>query len=205
MQVAVCADSFGVSDIEYGSNWVDILSQQVSVTNYSQVSASNLLISQQVDGALKQGADFIIVSFTSCTRGEKRHHGRLEPFSYHTASKQTTPFDQSDLDVLKEYFVRFFDLDLAIYQNHITIEHTLGRLVKSGIPFVFSPGGFEHSSFGGQQQNYFVEYIKHSSTINLWDFARTREFRPFYHITDPVIHKQISEYYIKEINKCLEH
>jgi len=202
MQIAICADSFGVSDPEYGACWVDLLAQKYQLKNFSKVSASNLLISQQVDLALGEKCDFIIVSFTSCTRGEKRHNGIMEPFSYHTASELTTPFDSDDLRVLKEYFVKFFDLDQAIYLNKIIIEHTLDRLLTSGIPFRFSSGGFEHGSFGADPNNYFVKYIKHHSTINLWDFARTREFRPFYHITDPVIHREIHDYYSGEIDKC---
>jgi hypothetical protein len=204
VRLAICADSFAVSDPDYGPCWADLLAQQYQVINLAQVCATNLLIAQQVEQALSQDPDFVIVCFTSCTRGEKRHCGRIEPFSYHTASATTTPFDQQDLAVLREYFVRFFDLELAIYQNRITIEHTLARLVRSGIPFLFDQGGFEHPQYGDVDRQYFREYNHYRSGINLWDHARTRHYRPFYHIVDPEIHKHVSEYYMGEVSKWVK-
>jgi len=201
MRLAICADSFAVSDPDYGACWADLLAQHHETINLAQVCATNLLIAQQVERALSQSPDFVIVCFTSCTRGEKRYQGRIEPFSYHTASTTTTPFDHQDLAVLREYFVRFFDLELAIYQNKITIEHTLARLARSGVPFLFDQGGFEHPQYGDVDRQYFQEYHSYRSRINLWDYARTRHYRPFYHIVDPEIHKQVSEYYAGEANK----
>ena len=198
--IAVCGDSFCVPDLEYGPMWVDLLSEQCDLHNYSERTATNLLIARQVDQAIRDGAEFIIVHFTSCTRGEKPHAGRYVPFSYHTASEITTPFDSNALRILKEYYTEFFDLDLAIYQNAITIEHTLNRLVQSGRPFRFDQGGFEHSSYGGTGQ-YFAQYTQYRSRYNLWDHVTTRKFRPYYHITNDQIHTQVAEYYAQEIAK----
>jgi hypothetical protein len=89
-------------------------------------------------------------------------------------------------------------MDLAIYTNRCIIESVLYRLQQSGIPFVFDQGGFEHPSMGATNK-YFLEYCAHRSDINLWDFARTREYRPYYHITDAKMHKEIANYYIKQI------
>ena len=198
--IAVCGDSFCVPDPDYGPMWVDLLAADCKVRNYSERTATNLLIARQVDQAIKDDAEFVIVHFTSCTRGEKPHAGRYVPFSYHTASEITTPFDSNALRILKEYYTEFFDLDLAIYQNAITIEHTLARLVQSGRPFRFDQGGFEHSSYGGTGQ-YFAQYTQYRSRYNLWDHVTTREFRPYYHITNDQIHTQVAEYYAQEIAK----
>ncbi len=198
--IAVCGDSFCVPDPDYGPMWVDLLGQQCDLHNYSERTATNLLIARQVDQAVRDNAEFIIVHFTSCTRGEKPHAGRYVPFSYHTASEITTPFDSNALRILKEYYTEFFDLDLAIYQNAITIEHTLNRLVQSGRPFRFDQGGFEHSSYGGTGQ-YFAQYTQYRSRYNLWDHVTTREFRPYYHITNDQTHTQVAEYYAQEIAK----
>jgi hypothetical protein len=70
----------------------------------------------------------------------------------------------------------------------------------SAIPFVWDQGGFEHASMGGQGR-YFGEYAHTRSEICLWDFARTREYRPYYHITDPVLHQRIADYYNEWITK----
>ena len=198
--IAVCGDSFCVPDPDYGPMWVDMLSAHCNLRNYSKTTSSNLLIARQVARALEDQADFVIVHFSSWTRGDKLHEGQYVPFSYHTASKVTTPFDQNSLRILKEYYTDFFDLDLAIYQNAITIEHTLEKLTQSGRPFRFDQGGFEHAIYGGTGK-YFAQYDQYRSEYNLWDHVATREFRPYYHITDRRIHQQVADYYQQEIKK----
>lgn len=188
--IYLCGDSFGVPDPEYGKGWM----QQIGpVINLCQVSASNLLIAQQIDQAVAAGAEKIIVLFTSSTRGEKIQDGVPIPFSWHTASEKTTPFNPTQLRILREYFAEFFDLELAIYTNQCIIEHALARLESAGVDYVWDQGGFEHVSMGGRK--YFDQYDHSRSELCLWDFARTREYRPYYHITDPEIHTRIASYY----------
>lgn len=196
-RVYVCGDSFCVSDADYGPCWVDYLAQHRTVINLAQVAATNLMISMQVDQAITESADFIIVQGTACTRSQTRVDGRIVPFSYHTASKTTTPFNAAQLAALKNYYTEFFDLDIAIYENKCIIENTLTKLVNSKIPFLFDQGGFEHASFGSVIK-YFTQFDQYRSKINLWNYARTREYRPYYHITDDAVHRQVAEYYIKE-------
>lgn len=188
--IYLCGDSFGVPDKEYGTSWCEMIGP---VVNTCAVSASNLLIARQVDRALDAGAKKLIVLFTSSTRGEKVENGVPIPFSWHTASPVTTPFTDNQLRILREYFAEFFDLSLAIYTNQCIIEHTLARLESSGIDYAWDQGGFEHTSMGGKK--YFTEYDHTRSGLCLWDFARTREYRPYYHITDPAIHREIADYY----------
>ena len=198
--IAVCGDSFCAPDPEYGPMWADLLGQHCEVRNYSRRTSTNLLIARQVDTAIQDKAEFVIVHFTSCTRGEKLHAGEYVPFSYHTASEITTPFDSNTLRILREYYTEFFDLDLAIYQNAITIEHTLRKLVQNNQPFRFDQGGFEHASFGGTG-GYFAQYSEYRSKYNLWDHVTARHYRPYYHITDSQLHRQVAEYYQQEIEK----
>lgn len=188
--IYICGDSFGVPDPDHGPGWMDWVG---ATTNLCRVSASNLLIAQQVDRALAAGAERIIVLFTSSTRGEKVQGNEIIPFSWHTASSATTPFSPRQLRILAEYFQEFYDLGLAIYTNQCIIEHTLGLLQRSGVDYVWDQGGFEHPSMGGRE--YFSEYNHSRSNLCLWDFARTREYRPYYHITDPEIHHKIAQYY----------
>jgi hypothetical protein len=190
--IYVCGDSFGVSDPEYGEGWMD---QIGATTNLCQVSGSNLLIAQQVDRALAQGAQKIIVLFTSSTRSEKVENGRAIPFSWHTANATTTPFSTNQLRILQEYFTEFHDLGLAIYTNQCIIQHTLGCLHKSGADYTWDQGGFEHPSMGGRL--YFEEYNSTRSDLCLWDYAHTRQYRPYYHITDAQAHQDIATYYRK--------
>ncbi len=188
--IYLCGDSFGVSDPEYGTAWMEMIGP---VTNLAQVSASNLLIAQQVDRAISAGAERIIVLFSSSTRSEKIENGQAIPFSWHTASNVTTPFSPNQLRILREYFAEFHDLDLAIYTNQCIIEHVLSCLHRSGIQYIWDQGGFEHSSMGGRE--YFSEYNSTRSELCLWDYADTREYRPYYHIKDAAMHQKIAAYY----------
>lgn len=201
--IYVCGDSFCVSDPEYGPCWVDILAQRFPLTNLAQVAATNLLINQQVCRAIAAKASFVIVTATSVTRSEKRVGSTIVPFSYHTANRITTPFTDSQLKILRDYFTEFFDLKLTIQQNQITIEHTLNLLVQNGIPFRFDQGGFEHSSFGNTSKGYFKNFDLYRSHINLWDYPITRPYRPYYHITDSSVHQQVADYYTKIIKQLL--
>ena len=188
--IYICGDSFGVSDPEYGEGWMD---QIGATTNLCQVSASNLLIAQQVDCAIAAGAKRIIVLFTSSTRSEKVENGRAIPFSWHTANTTTTPFSTNQLRILQEYFTEFHDLGLAIYTNQCIIQHTLGCLRKSGVDYAWDQGGFEHPSMGGRL--CFEEYNSTRSDLCLWDHAHTRQYRPYHHITDAQAHEHIANYY----------
>jgi hypothetical protein len=201
--IYICGDSFCVSDPKYGPCWTDMLAEQFSMCNLAQIAASNLLIAQQVDQAIADKADFVLVQCTSVTRSEKLHNGNYVPFSYHTASTETTPFSKSQLQILRDYYTEFFNLKLAIYQNAITIEHTLQKLVDSGIPFCFSQGGFEHANFHPVSTDYFAKFNQWRSNVNLWDYTVTREYRPYYHITDQQTHQQVADYYIEKIRKIL--
>ena len=191
----ICGDSFGVPDPAYGPCWVDYLTRLVPthhVVNLSRVCASNLVISQQVDKAI-QLADQIIVLCTASTRSQTRLNGQVIPYSVHSLDS-TTPFNDHQLTLLRNYTGEFFDLDLAIYENQCIIESMLQRLTDSGRPFVWDQGGFEHPSYGGTRQ-YFEKWAWRRSSRNLWDYAVTREHRPYYHITDPVTHQQVARYY----------
>lgn len=201
--IYICGDSFCVSDPEYGDCWADIVAKRFPTTNLAEIAATNFLISQQVQEAITNHADFVIVQCTAVTRGEKRVGNRVIPFSYHTASKITTPFTDQQLRILKEYYTEFFDLDLAVAQNKITIEHSLRSLVDADIAFQFDQGGFEHPLFGNAKSGYFDKFAQYRSHINLWDFARTRHYRPYYHIVDPDIHVQVADYYTQQITRSL--
>ena len=191
----ICGDSFGVPDPEHGPCWVDYLARLVPthhIINLSRVCASNLLISQQVDQAIVS-ANQIIVLCTASTRSQTRQNDQVVPYSIHSLDS-TTPFTAEQLSILRNHTREFFDLDLAIYENQCIIESMLQRLTDSGRPFLWDQGGFEHASYGGTHE-YFKKWSWRRSSKNLWDYAQSREHRPYYHITDPVVHQQVARYY----------
>jgi hypothetical protein len=197
-KVYICGDSFCVPDPEYGACWVDHLSEHIEVINLAKVAATNLMISMQVDYAIKMKPDFIIMQGTACTRNQFKHNGSIVPYSYHTMNTIIDVLGKRKIDLLKEYYVEFFDIEIAVYENQCIVENTLHKLVGSGIPFLFDQGGFEHHSYGTTKK-YFQKFNQYRSKINLWDYSITRKYRPYYHIVDPKVHRAVADYYIKEI------
>jgi hypothetical protein len=189
-KIFICGDSFAVPDPEYGKCWVDLIG---NVTNLAQVCATNLLISQQVDIAIREKAKFIICLFTSSSRQLVKFENAVKPISWY--SIDATEFDSRQKKLLKQYATEFFDLPTAIYESQCIIENTLHKLESSQIPYKFDQGGFEHKI----EKTYFKEYNHRRSKFNLWDYAEKRTYRPYYHITDSTVHKQISEYYLNAI------
>ena len=215
--IYICGDSFCTSDKDYPEiqPWHE---QLANVANLAQVCASNLLISLQVDRAIEEQADYIIVSFTSVTRSEvnytkNKHKDLLDRFYSLTrennndrsmtaltiwSSQDAKALSDEQRQIIDSYNKQFFDLDLAIYKDSLIIESILHRLVDSAIPFTFSQGGFEHPSYGGVKE-YFTKFNQYRSKINLWDYAITKDHRPYFHIIDKSVHKKVANYYYNEI------
>lgn len=193
--IYICGDSFCASDPGYPdiTPWHELIPNAKTL---GRVCASNLLISQQVEHAIGQHANFIIVSFTSSLRSELLWQNEIVPFSW-LSLDQTTPFDGATLDALRQIFDRI-DLDNEIARSELMIEATLQRLVDSDIPFLFDQGGFEHPSYGGVG-TYFERFNQYRSQVCLWDHADTSTHRPYFHITDQHTHNEIAQYYTKKI------
>ena len=220
----ICGDSFGYPDPVYGPCWTELLADKLTnykTVNLSRVCASNLQIATQVDKAINDQADFVLYLMTTSTREEVLHRektqsGVIDRFtniaepekstdltSYSIFSlDHTTILNRQQLQLLQKYHKSFFDLDLTIYKNELIIESVLNRLEQSQIPFVYDQGGFENTRFTNTKDKvYFKRYLKHKSGINLWNFARTKKHRPYYHIEDPKIHEDVACYYYKIINE----
>lgn len=193
--VYICGDSFCSSDSDFPeiTPWHELIPNSKTLAFNC---ASNFLISQQVNIAIDQQPDAIIIGFTSSLRTELLWENKVIPFSW-LSLDDTTPFDQPTLDALRLIFENI-DLSTEIKRNELIIEATLQRLVDSGIPFKFDQGGFEHPSYGGVG-NYFHKFEKYRSKYCLWDYAGRGYHRPYFHIEDQNIHNMIAEYYIKEL------
>lgn len=219
----ICGDSFGSADPDsIITPWTDLLKTKLSsswiVNNLSMVCASNLHIRMQVDRALENNADFVVVMFTSSIRdhGVKTdqcastsllddffkighsNEGRLACWSYNSLD-WTCVMPPEKMKILKDFYTDIFDLDLAIYQNQCIIESTLHKLTHSQTPFLFDQGGFENPMFGSVKQ-YFAEFEKYKSQYNLWSLALSHtNHRPYFHITDQKMHNEISDYYCQQV------
>jgi hypothetical protein len=212
-QVYVCGDSFASRDPEYGASWTELLSDllqaQAQVVNLACVAASNLLINIQVNQAVHH-ADYIIVLGTAVTRAEVAVQAvdsqltLLERFqkndlvAYSILRPYRSHLTVQQQEQVKQYHTEFFDLDLAIHRDHAIISNTLDIIKRSGRPYLFDQGGFEHPRFGGTQE-YFTDANR--SAINLWDLGTTQDERPYYHIREAATHARIADYYYTEIIK----
>ena len=183
--IYVCGDSFASSDPRSDiTPWHELL----DCTSLGEVGASNVMISKQVDIAIEQRAEFVIVLFTSSCRYEH------ESGPYTIQNPIESGLNSVQRDIIKSWTAEFFDLDREIYKNKCIIEGVLSRLDQSGIPFLFDQGGFEHPKWGVTQR-YFTYYDSHRSKYNLWDYGDSLKFVPCFHIDDQNIHNQVAEYY----------
>ena len=185
--IYICGDSFCASDKESKIKpWHEQIPNSKSL---GEVCASNLLISLQVDYALANYPSFIIVCFTSCTRGEVVRGEEFIPFTRtNSIGDRLTKAERIAVDLHTKHI---HNLGLEIYRNRCIIESALQRLVNSNVPFLFDQGGFEHK----QERKYFYEYNKHRSKYCLWDYGDSHAHRPYFHITDQAKHNEIAEYY----------
>lgn len=226
----ICGDSFAHPDPASSViPWFELLKKSLglewNIKNLSIVCASNFHIRLQVDTAIAENTDFVILIATSCTRG----HGRLQPKSTQmdlpllqrfantalmdleekdfgcyslNSLNETCVFNRSQQEILQNYRQHIFDIELEILQNQFLIESSLNALKNHSIDFVFDQGGFEHPKFSSTNQKYFQFFDQHRSKINLWDYVRQPfNHRPFFHITDQKLHEKIADYYFHLINQ----
>jgi hypothetical protein len=230
-KIYICGDSFGCPDLGWNIDpWPVLLAKQLGdsykVSNLSLSCASNFLIRVQVDKAIEELADFVILLGTSCTREQgklkskiKVHNSIYDRFSkvgqvdhdeitrdlacYSMHSlNQSCVFGHDDVTVLKDYHSRLFDLELAVQQNQYIIESSLYTLKENNIPFLFDQGGFENPIFGNvSNKKYFTNFDEHKSLINQWSVADKlpKSNKTHFHILDQKEHGKIADYYYQNI------
>jgi hypothetical protein len=224
-RIFVCGDSFCVRDPEYGPAWIDYLCNALpdaDVITLSSPAASNYLIYLQTQHALTNGADYIIYHATSSIRqefllrpddSERDHYQRY----WNIADPQQNPsmactswlnpdkttvgvLSKSDSHKIKNFFCQHLDLTSVIEKNHIFIKHTLAMLESAPNlkNWAWSRGGFEHRTFAQHQFWDFSQYQSRECHINLWDKFEPghRLERPFYHIVDHDVKRDVAEEYI---------
>ena len=213
--IYICGDSFATPDPDYGTMWAELLQHELGadyrIVNHSSVAASNLLVAVQVDHAVQQQADFVIVLATACTRNEAlvlpetdqdlmSRFLKHELVSYSIYRPYRSQLNTADQQAIYDFHRRYTDLELNIFRDHCILLGTLYRLTESGTPFLFDQGGFEHPKFGGSR-SYFEQFRDQRTDLNVWDYGTTEAERPYYHILQPEDHARIAEYYRKKITE----
>ena len=223
-KIYICGDSFGSYDPDYpGLSWHEKLEKKLSpqfkIINFSKVCASNLMISLQVDKAIKEQANFVIVMGTSVLRDEVKLNDTESDLELVDRFVDITSNNNLDTQNLISYtmlninqdflsnahntlalYNKLKDLNLLIYKDQCIIENTLQKLVDSNIPFIFDQGGFENLQYGAIKNSYFEKFKKYQSKKNLWNYCHNRPFRPYYHLIDNNITDEIAQYYCNLIH-----
>ena len=224
-KIFLCGASDCFLDPDFpGLSWMEKLQNllpEYTVETLALEGASNFHIRLQIDRALSQGADYLIVNFTSSARQDFKireddaERDLIDRFyRYHLSNNDhaLACFNPASMDrvpfiswwqkkVIGAFYRECFDLDLAIQLNYYLIQGALDQLIQQKVPFKFSQGGFEHPSFISSPSKYnFNNYQRYQSNYNLWDcdIDYTKR-RPYFHITDPAVTDQIADYYAKEI------
>jgi hypothetical protein len=230
-KIYICGDSFGCPDFGWEIQpWPvmlqNLLGNDYRVVNLSISCASNFLIRVQVDKAIKESADFVILLGTSSTREQGKVKNRPAHYSdiydrfrkinqqdaeqdnrdlacYSMVSlNDTCEFEAKDVSVLREYYSVVFDLELEIQKNQYIIESSLYTLREYNIPFLFDQGGFENLIFGNVcKQEYFSNFEQYKTQINQWTVASRlpNSNRYHFHIIDQPTHEDIANYYCQNI------
>lgn len=227
-KIIICGASDCFLDPDFpNQSWMERLQEKLSdysIETLAVEGASNFFIRLQIDRAIEQQADYVIVNFTSSIREEiifnniddnrdlydrfYRYHATIEPSSlvcYSPATlDKTSILTTKQKQILKSYHVNFSNMDLSIQKNYYFIQGSIETLIKKKIPFKFSQGGFEHSSYmGGLISKYsFKEYQQYQSKYNLWDYITDfKRARPYFHINEPAITEEIASYYAGKIEE----
>lgn len=227
IKVYLCGDSFFCVDSDWpGYSWPERLQQKLGaraiVINLARRCSSNFFNRLQIDHAIQGGADFIVLGATSSFRQEVRlrsidqtdvdlfdrfidlqhDHVGTDLTTYSLMSlDHSTRFSQEQLHLLTQYHRTFFDADLEVVRNWHVIQGSLDAMTRAKIPFVFTPGGFEHHSYPGAKSldHYWADYLDHVIPINLWDHTTRRDgfARPYFHVENHTVLEDFA-------NECLQ-
>lgn len=225
MKLYICGDSFCVDDPDYGDSWVSLLEKKLSgieIKNLASSGASNYLIYLQVKQALEEKCDYLIYHATSSIRQEFRlGHDECDTdsisryWNVNNSNKKAPMICGSwlgidrhynelmkplQIDRIHSFFNDFVDLPNLVEKNYIFISHTLEILDHSSTRWAWSSGGFEHSSFKNSKQWDFDRYSSRRCSVNLWDYYIPNKIRPWFHVTDPIVHQKVCNQYMDMLN-----
>lgn len=173
MKFYCCGDSFFVEDNAWGNNIAQHIAKKldIKIINYAKLGASNFTIRLQVEKAISEGADLIIIGFTSVDRIEiplcdYRFKDGIENVDYSTnttlpnffritrtsiKSDVISNFEQTDF--LKSYLANFYDPEYKRQIDFFIVSGLLDKLKKLNIPFVFTRGGLTGPDFSEWAEN----------------------------------------------------
>jgi len=162
MKIICCGCSYMATSPKLpGTHFTEILStqHQLVVQNYSKSGASNFTIRLQIEQAIRENADLLLIAFTSENRVEipiqnKQYdllHGikniqylKRSP-EFYDSSLVTTQSDvignHPQTDAVVKWFSDIYDSKLKLESDYYIASGALDKLTRLGIPFLFTDGG----------------------------------------------------------------
>lgn len=213
MKIITCGDSFFSLDKNYPNTHLsEIVASTLNadLENYSKLGASNFTIALQLEYAIQQHPDLILIGFTSVDRIEvpydqyripdgilniKYDTNNCLPLFYREQS--TTALSNSfpnlkQTDAVKLYISELYDPELKRQHDFFIVAGMLRKLDKLGIRYVFTRGGLTGPDWSEWANNE-VDY----ETACPWHWT---DGAPLYHTTNAK-QKELAEIWINKINK----
>jgi len=180
MKIIVCGCSFMTIDKRHpGTHFSEILAKNYNadLECFAKMGASNFTIRLQIDEAINQKPDLILIGFTNSDRIEipirkYRIDNGIKNISYSEYNKAPNFYNSNDVScvsqpisnffnpvhsdeildeekliALKHYSAYLFDSDLKSQLDYFIAQSALDRLEKLGIPFIFTRGGLVGTAF----------------------------------------------------------
>lgn len=185
MNIYSCGCSFMSLDSDYpGTHFTEIVSKQLTgnLTSLARPGSSNFYIALQVDHAIQQRPDLILVLFTNYDRIEilkpnqvyDVKQGYKEIGKTAMSNVITNYIDQSLVeepkkDALKKWFGEVYDFGLAFHRDYYLCLGVLSRLEQSRIPFVFNFGGMRY--FSVDSEVWWKNHSNSMAKLNPWDYT----------------------------------
>ena len=162
MKIICCGDSFFSMDKQWPNTHLsELLATKLgaSLENYAKLGASNFTIALQLEYAIKQNPDLIIMGFTSVDRIEIPQKPYEFPSGIHNIiyentnvlpsfynPRRTTTISHSIpnlemTDTLKQYLANQYDPELKRQHDFFIVSGVLRKLDKLNINYVFTQGG----------------------------------------------------------------
>lgn len=209
MKIIVCGCSFMAIDNRLNNtHFTQIIAKSLSadLESFSKFGSTNFTIRLQIEEAIQQRPDLIIIGFTNIDRLDLSHRPYLidngirnieyksryvKPNFYDsklvtTRSEPIVDFDHSDN--LKQWITEIYDDQLKRHSDYFLATGALDKIEKNRIPYVFTRGALNGMDWSEFEKNE-VDY----ETGCPWNF-----------VTPPGTKEQGSEIYHTTISKQRE-
>lgn len=189
MKIISCGCSFmTVDQANPGTHFSEILAAHFNadIECYAKMGSSNFTVRLQIEEAIKQQPDLILIGFTSPDRIELmdkpyQHNRGIKNISYTKYNpngthilpsfynEETVTTDSNSIGnfpqtpELKNWLTGMYDIELKMHQDYFFATGSLDRLQKHNIPFVFTEGGLAGMNW--------TEWDAHNTKSNPWDFV----------------------------------